>query len=126
MKVTMKLAGLIWVVLVWVACASAQVKKQDADLAAADSVKIKVSYFSAGKPGPGVLLTHQCNRDRTSWDGLATQMAEKRRRCTLRPTECIAFPPFKIKREKRIAAPRDIGETRTKSGLDRSEFGLRE
>jgi dienelactone hydrolase len=75
MRKSMKLAGLICVVLVWAACASAEVKKQDADLAAADGVKIKVSYFSAGKPGPGVLLMHQCNRDRSTWDGLAAQMA---------------------------------------------------
>jgi pimeloyl-ACP methyl ester carboxylesterase len=71
-----KLGGLICAVVIWAACASAQVKKQDADLTAPDGVKIKVSYFSAGKPGPGVLLMHQCNRDRTSWDGLATQMAQ--------------------------------------------------
>jgi hypothetical protein len=44
------------------------VKKQDADVTAADVVKIKVSYYPAGKPGPGVLLMHQCNHDRTtSW-----------------------------------------------------------
>ncbi len=24
-------------------------------------VKLKVTYYSAGKPGPGVLLLHQCN-----------------------------------------------------------------
>lgn len=45
------------------------------DLTAADGIKLKASYFSAGKPGPGVLLLHQCDRDRRIWDGLAQQLA---------------------------------------------------
>jgi dienelactone hydrolase len=76
MRATTMLAGLGCAVFFLAACASAQVKKQDADLIAQDGVKIKVTYYSGGKPGPGVLLMHQCNRDRTSWDGLAMQMAE--------------------------------------------------
>ena len=45
------------------------------DLTAADGVKLKASYFSAGKFGPGVLLLHQCDHDRRIWDGLAQQLA---------------------------------------------------
>jgi len=45
------------------------------DLTAPDGVKLKASYFPAAKRGPGVLLLHQCNRDRKVWDGLATQLA---------------------------------------------------
>jgi pimeloyl-ACP methyl ester carboxylesterase len=45
------------------------------DLIAQDGTKLKASYFDAGKPGPGVLLLHQCNRDRKVWDGLAEQLA---------------------------------------------------
>ena len=45
------------------------------DLTATDGIKIKVSYFSAGKPGAGVLLLHQCDHDRKIWDGLAQQLA---------------------------------------------------
>jgi dienelactone hydrolase len=45
------------------------------DLTAADGVKLKATYFAAGKPGPGVLLLHQCNRQRKIWDGLAQQLA---------------------------------------------------
>jgi len=45
-----------------------------ADLTAADGTKLKVSYFAAAKPGPGVLLLHQCNRQRRIWDGLALQL----------------------------------------------------
>jgi dienelactone hydrolase len=45
------------------------------DLNAADGVKLKATYFAAAKPGPGVLLLHQCNRQRKVWDGLAQQLA---------------------------------------------------
>src|ERR1700693_6396398 len=44
-------------------------------LTAGDSTKRKASYFAAAKPGPGVLLLHQCNRQRKIWDGLAAQLA---------------------------------------------------
>jgi dienelactone hydrolase len=45
------------------------------DLTAADGTKLKATYFAAAKPGPGVLLLHQCNRQRRIWDGLAQQLA---------------------------------------------------
>ena len=45
------------------------------DLNAADGTKLEATYFSADKPGPGVLLLHQCNRQRKVWDGLAKQLA---------------------------------------------------
>ncbi|HEY6350149.1 MAG TPA: alpha/beta fold hydrolase [Candidatus Angelobacter sp.] len=45
------------------------------DLTATDGIKLKVSFFAAAKPGPGVLLLHQCNRQRKIWDGLALQLA---------------------------------------------------
>jgi len=45
------------------------------DLTATDGTKLKASYFAAAKPGPGVLLLHQCNRQRKIWDGLAQQLA---------------------------------------------------
>src|ERR1700723_1247605 len=44
------------------------------DLTASDGTKLKASYFAA-KPGPGVLLLHQCNRQRKVWDDLARQLA---------------------------------------------------
>jgi dienelactone hydrolase len=44
------------------------------DLTAADGTRLKASYFAAEKPGPGVLLLHQCNRQRRIWDGLALQL----------------------------------------------------
>src|SRR5579864_6020469 len=45
------------------------------DLNASDGTILKASYFAAAKPGPGVLLLHQSNRDRKSWDGEAAQLA---------------------------------------------------
>ncbi|HXO26512.1 MAG TPA: SUMF1/EgtB/PvdO family nonheme iron enzyme [Thermoanaerobaculia bacterium] len=44
-------------------------------LKSADGTLLKATYFDAGKPGPGVLLFHQGNRTRTSWDDVAHQLA---------------------------------------------------
>jgi dienelactone hydrolase len=44
------------------------------DLTAPDGISLKGTYFSAGKPGPGVLLLHQCNRQRKVWDDLAARL----------------------------------------------------
>src|SRR5438445_10737734 len=44
-------------------------------LTAADGITLKATFFSAAKPGPGVLLLHQCNRQRKVWDGLAAQLS---------------------------------------------------
>src|SRR6266478_7657183 len=45
------------------------------DLKAADGTPLKATYFAAARPGPGVLLLHQINRDRKSWDPVAAQLA---------------------------------------------------
>src|SRR4029077_5880647 len=45
------------------------------DLEASDGTLLKASYFAAAKPGPGVVLLHQFNRTRDSWDGVARQLA---------------------------------------------------
>src|ERR1700679_4275760 len=45
------------------------------DLTAPDGTLLKGTYFTAGKAGPGVLLLHQCNRERKVWDGLAQQLS---------------------------------------------------
>jgi len=45
------------------------------DLKASDGTMLKASYFAAAKRGPGVLLLHQGNRTRQSWDDLAGQLA---------------------------------------------------
>jgi len=45
------------------------------ELKAPDGIMLKATYFAAGKPGPGVLLLHQCNRQRKVWDDLAGRLA---------------------------------------------------
>jgi dienelactone hydrolase len=45
------------------------------DLTASDGTKLKATYFAASKPGPGVLLLHQCNQQRHSWDAVAARLA---------------------------------------------------
>jgi pimeloyl-ACP methyl ester carboxylesterase len=45
------------------------------ELKAHDGTILKGSYFAAAKQGPGVLLLHQGNRTRKSWDQLAGQLA---------------------------------------------------
>jgi dienelactone hydrolase len=47
------------------------------DLKSPDGVALKASYFPAGGPGPGILLFHACNRDRSSWNNLATAAAAR-------------------------------------------------
>ncbi len=54
---------------------SAEVNKKDVDIQAPDGVSLKGTYFSAGRPGPAMLLLHQCNMDRHAWDGLAEDLA---------------------------------------------------
>ena len=48
---------------------------QVVDLTASDGIHLKATYFAAGQPGPGILLLHQCNRQRKVWDDLATRLA---------------------------------------------------
>jgi dienelactone hydrolase len=45
------------------------------DLTAPDGAILKATYFGAAQPGPGILLLHQCNRQRKVWDDLATLLA---------------------------------------------------
>jgi len=67
------LAALVFVIT---CLAQALPAQRIVDLTSADGTKLKASYFAAAKPGPGVLLLHQCNvRGRKSWDGLAQQLA---------------------------------------------------
>lgn len=51
-------------------------EKKDVDIKAADGVSLKGTYFSPGRPGPAMILLHQCNMDRHAWDGLAKDLAD--------------------------------------------------
>ena len=48
-----------------------------ASIPAPDGTKLAATYYSGDKPGPGILLLHQCNKDRSSWNGLAEQLARE-------------------------------------------------
>jgi dienelactone hydrolase len=54
---------------------SEQAPSRVVDLKAPDGTVLKASYFAAAKPGPGLLLLHQINRQRKAWDDLAGQLA---------------------------------------------------
>ncbi len=75
------LAGIRWFRIAFlllfaaVCAATAFSAERTVDLTASDGITLKATYFAAGKPGPGVLLLHQCNRQRKVWDGLARQLA---------------------------------------------------
>ena len=44
------------------------------ELTASDGLKLKGTLSATSRSGPGVLLLHQCNRQRKVWDDLATRM----------------------------------------------------
>lgn len=62
--------------LLFVLTSAAMASQRIVDLTATDGTNLKATYFPAAKPGPGVLLLHQCNRQRKVWDALAQQLAD--------------------------------------------------
>ncbi len=59
------------------AASAAAQQARSVTLQAADGVSLAATYFAAGKPGPGLVLLHQCNRDRTSWSPFASAAAAR-------------------------------------------------
>lgn len=45
----------------------AQPAERPVTLTAPDGLALKATYYAPGKPGPGIVLLHQCNRDRSAW-----------------------------------------------------------
>ncbi len=68
-----RIASLLLFPAVWVSAAFSA--ERTVDLTASDGTTLKATYFATSKPGPGVLLFHQCNRQRKVWDGLARQLS---------------------------------------------------
>jgi len=65
-----------WLLLAAPSAAKAQQSQPRVlELKTSDGTVLKASYFASATPGPGVLLLHQANRTRESWDDLATQLA---------------------------------------------------
>ena len=50
---------------------------KDVDFSAPDGIKLRATFFAAGKPGPGVMLLHMCNTVRKSWEPVAKELSEK-------------------------------------------------
>ena len=64
-------------ILLAAATAAAQTAPVTVTLKAPDGITLKASYYSPGKPGPAVMLLHQCNASRSSWTSLATAAAAR-------------------------------------------------
>jgi dienelactone hydrolase len=64
-------------ILMVAAPVAAQPAPAHVNLKAPDGTALKATYYAAGKPGPAVMLLHQCNADRTSWTSLATAAAAR-------------------------------------------------
>ena len=62
-------------VFVWAAAPAALADSGPVDITSADGTVLKGSYYDPGQPGPGMLLVHQCNMDRTSWESLAGSLS---------------------------------------------------
>src|SRR5438477_12824792 len=58
-----------------IAVESQAVSKGEVSFPAADGFSLKGTFYSAGKPGPGLLLLHQCNADRQLYDQLGTMLS---------------------------------------------------
>src|SRR5688500_3510851 len=70
---------LVSVLALLVVCqvASAQQAAQDLSVIAADGTKLGATWYSPGKPGPGMLLLHQCNMNRRAWTELGAALAQR-------------------------------------------------
>jgi dienelactone hydrolase len=74
---------LLFPFLVASACVAAQQTRQTqqapppkvVSLTASDGTILRATYFASSKPGPGVLLLHQCNQQRKLWDPLGESLA---------------------------------------------------
>lgn len=94
------------------------------DLRASDGTPLKGTYFAAATPGPGVLLLHQSNRDRKSWDSIGAQLAAAGIN-----TLTLDMRGFGESAGKKLSrAPEDVDAAleflRSQAGVDRNVIGL--
>jgi len=69
---------LLFSLLAFTSLASAQTSsRKDVYISTPDGIRLRASFFSAGKPGPGVILLHMCNTTRKSWEPVAVRLSEK-------------------------------------------------
>src|SRR5277367_776651 len=74
----LRIPFIFWIVALTLpaACAAQQLPApRVVALTATGGVILKATYFAAAQPGPGVLLLHQCDRQRKVWDDLAERLA---------------------------------------------------
>jgi dienelactone hydrolase len=50
---------------------------QVVDIKSPDGAILKATYYPAAKPGPGLILFHACNRDRSAWKAFAEEAASR-------------------------------------------------
>src|SRR5882762_11159336 len=74
-QVSLLLIPLLLGSLVIICAARTNSVERVVDFKTANGTMLKGTYFDAAKPGPGVLLFHQSNRTRKSWDDVARQLA---------------------------------------------------
>jgi len=65
----------VWLVLNGLAISAFATERRDVTFSAPDGTPLKATLYSAGKPGPAVLLLHMCNTTRVSWEPLGPQLA---------------------------------------------------
>jgi dienelactone hydrolase len=63
---------LLWAIFFFVIGARAE--KKEVTFRSADGFTLKGTFYSAEKPGPGLLLLHQCDGNRRVYDHLATML----------------------------------------------------
>jgi len=71
-----RVASLVAVVCLFGSIGSVEAQKRDTEIKGAGGVALKATYYSPGKPGPAMLLFHQCNMDRHAWDSLADDLVK--------------------------------------------------
>ena len=69
------LASLLLFFVTLPAFAAAAPAPRDVDITTPDGIKLKATYYAAGRPGPGVLLLHMCNSNRKAWEPVASQLS---------------------------------------------------
>ncbi|MDX1383200.1 MAG: alpha/beta hydrolase [Thermoanaerobaculia bacterium] len=73
---TRRAVAVLAILLLLAAAAAIAMKSRDVDIVASDGVKLRATYTSPGAPGPGMLLIHQCNMDRTAWKELTGHLVD--------------------------------------------------
>jgi len=67
-----RISSLLTGLLLIAATAGAQSRTVDVPLQ--DGTQLRVTYYSPGKPGPAVILFHQCDMNRLAWSSLAAAL----------------------------------------------------